>query len=1057
MDSIIRKYVMLLLALSAFLGAMVAIFATTAERDFMLRGYVDATQDQNLPYRTPLLGINAELTQYTPDELRYHLNLMREANIHWVRQLVQWNTIEPLAGKYDWVRWDSIIEIITEFPQLELVVVFVDAPQWATQHPHDPLSQRTAPPDNPQTYADFIGAFVSRYRQMVDYYQIWDEPNITLGWGNLSPNATHYVAMLQLAYETIHVHDPSAQVIGAGLAPTTETGRMNINEFDFMRQLYANGAQHYADAWAGMPYGFDQSPQERMVDVNHLNLSRFVMLREIMLENGDATKPLWASAWGWNALPSDWAGNPSIWRAVSQQAQIDYTLDALARAEREWTWLGGMILYHWQPQASPDDPLWGFSVMNQNDEPTPFYEALKNRPIHTVATNGLYPAQNPFARYSGAWTFTALGADIGWVQDSALEFDFIGRDVALITREGDAIAHFYITINDQPADALPQDMAGNSYLTLRSATLQPSIMLRPVAQGLTDSTHTLRLMADELVPDELNQRYPLVAFAVSSGNLSEPYNRQIAFGWISAGLAFIATLVTIRAVNIGWIWAFFRTLWLRFNDMTQLVIGIVASVVLLLAMFITWQSGVPAIFKRDSVQLGLSMLTAGIIYINPHLIITLIAIIILFIVIYHRLELGVILTVFWSPFFLFPVELYRFSFPLAEIILLITVLAMSARGLVSYGEYGQMLPTNMRRWNISLNRLDIMMVCWLILGALGVWIATYRTLAITEFRTLFLEPALLYCAIRVIGHDKKSLLRVMDALLMAGVAVAGIGLVMWLGGQSIITAEDGVSRLASVYGSPNNVGLILGRCIPLALAWVMIHPDKLRQRMGMIAFLVMGMALILTQSAGALFIGVPVGIITVIMLSLRKKALLPLAGIVILVIIGAIIASQSPRFARLVDMTSGTNFYRLRAWQSAINIIQDEPILGIGLDQYLYYFRDGYMLPDAWEEPNLSHPHNILFDFWLKIGILGVIWLALFIWIWGKTAWRLYHHEWQSQNRLMLAVVIGVIGSMSNLLAHGLVDNSVFVVDLAIVFAVLVGIISALSAEKSSSLPTPQG
>jgi O-antigen ligase len=362
-----------------------------------------------------------------------------------------------------------------------------------------------------------------------------------------------------------------------------------------------------------------------------------------------------------------------------------------------------------------------------------------------------------------------------------------------------------------------------------------------------------------------------------------------------------------------------------------------------------------------------------------------------------------------------------------------------------------------RRWDIKLNRLDMLMVVWLVLGALGVWVAAYRSPAITEFRTLFVEPVLLYSAIRVIGHDKKSLVRVMDALLMAGVAVAGIGLVMWLGGQSVITAEDGVSRLASVYGSPNNVGLILGRCIPLALAWIIISPDTLRQRIGIIAFLVMSMAVILTQSAGALFIGVPVGIITIIMLSLRKKALLPLAGVVILVIIGAIIASQSPRFARLVDMTSGTNFYRLRAWQSAVNIIQDEPILGIGLDQYLYYFRDGYMLPDAWQEPNLSHPHNILFDFWLKLGVLGVIWLIVFIWIWGKTAWRLYYHEWQSQNRLMLALIIGVMGSMSNLLAHGLVDNSVFVVDLASVFAVLVGVLSALSAEKSSSLPTPQG
>lgn len=1051
MVSITRKYILLLFAVSALIGSFVAVFATQSERDMMLRGYVDATQTRDLPYRMPLLGVNAELTQYTPDELHYHLNLMHEANIHWVRQMIRWNEIEPAQGEYDWTQWDEIIMILAEFPQIEIVAVLVDAPQWATEHPFDPASQRTAPSDKPQTFGDFAGKFAERYADAVDYYQIWDEPNITLGWGNLPPNATHYVAMLQSAYTAIHNNDASAHVIVAGFAPNIETGFDNYNEFDFMQMLYTNGAREYADAWAGMPYGFDHSPQDRTVDVNYLNVSRFVMLREIMVENGDGQKPLWASAWGWNALPENWDGRPSIWRDVTQTDQINYTLDAITRAEREWTWLGGMVLYHWQPDAPHDDPRWGFSVVGQNDEITPFYEALKNRTVSNVAIDGLYPAQNAYTRYSGAWTFTDLGADIGWVQDSSLEFHFTGRAVALITREENAIAQFYITIDDRPANALPQDMAGNSYLTLRSATLDPTIQIRRIASGLADTKHTFRLMADEIVPDEINQRYPLIGFGVSSGDLREPYDRQIAFGWVSTAISFIAVIVTIRAVNVSWMWAFFRQSWLHLNEFTQLIIGVGASVALLLAMFLTWQDGIPNIFRRESVQLGLSIITAGIIYINPALIITIIAIVALFILIYHRLELGVILAVFWSPFFLFPVELYQFAFPIAEVILLITVGAMLLRGLANYAEDHQMMPKAMRKWKWHnlLNPIDIVMIVWLILGLFGVFIATYRNPAITDFRTMFLEPFLLYMLIRMVGNNHKTLIRILDVLLLAGVAVAGIGIVMWLSGQSIITAEDGVSRLASVYGSPNNVGLILGRCIPIALAWMLIRTDNTRWLMGIGTFLVMSIALILTQSAGALFIGVPVGIMTVIILSLRKKAILPILGILILIAAGAIIASQSPRFERLVDMTSGTNFYRLRAWQSAVNIIQDAPITGIGLDQYLYYFRDGYMLPDAWQEPNLSHPHNIILDFWVRVGIFGVLWLMIFVWIWGKTAWHVYQYWFASKNKMMLALIIGIIGSMANLLAHGLVDNSLYVLDLAMVFAVLVGI-TAVSYRKSS-------
>jgi len=1051
----IRKYGILLLALSSFIGSLVAVFATQSERDFMLRGYIDATQTRDLPYRMPILGVNAELTQYTSDELRYQLNLMQEANIHWVRQLVHWDEIEPIQGEYDWEKWDEIIAVLAEFPQIELVAVLVDAPQWAIEKLTDLSSQRTAPPDNPQTYGDFAGVFAKRYANAIHYYQIWDEPNITLGWGNLPPNATYYVAMLQSAYIAIHANDPSAQVIVAGFAPTIEKGFDNYNEFDFMRMVYANGAKEFADAWAGMPYGFEHSPNNRTVDVAYLNMSRFVMLREIMVENGDGQKPLWASAWGWNALPENWAGRPSIWRDVTQADQIQYTLDAITRAEREWTWLGGMILYHWQPDAPHDDPRWGFSIMGQNDEITPFYEALKSRFVSDVAIDGLYPAQNAYTRYSGAWTFTDLGADVGWVQDSSLKFNFVGSDVALITREQDAIAQFYITIDNRPANILPKDMAGNSYLTLRSATLDPTIQIQRVANGLSDAKHTLHLMADEIVPDELNQRYPLIGFGVSRGDLREPYDRQIAFGWISTIISLIATIITIRAVNIGWIWVFFRHAWFRLNDITQLLIGAGASVALMLAMFLAWQDGIPSIFRRESVQLGLSIITAGIIYINPTLIITFIAIIFLFILIYHRIELGVMLTVFWSPFFLFPVELYQFAFPIAEVILLITVSAMILRGLADYGEDGQMMPKALRKWtwHKSLNPLDYLMIIWLILGIFGVFIATYRSPAITDFRTLYLEPFLLYSLIRMVGNDQKRLIQILDVLLFAGIAVAGIGLVMWLGGQSIITAEDGVRRLASVYGSPNNVGLILGRCLPIALAWIFIRTDKLRWLMGIGAFLVMSIALILTQSAGALFIGVPVGIIVAIVLSLRKKAILPIIGILALVVVGAVVASQSPRFERLIDMTSGTNFYRLRAWQSAVNIIQDAPITGIGLDQYLYYFREGYMLPDAWQEPNLSHPHNIILDFWLRLGILGVIWLVVFVWVWGKTAWRVYQYWFATKNKIVLAVMIGIMGSMANLFAHGLVDNSLYVLDLAMVFAVLVAIVANVSQKSSLHMP----
>jgi O-antigen ligase len=121
-------------------------------------------------------------------------------------------------------------------------------------------------------------------------------------------------------------------------------------------------------------------------------------------------------------------------------------------------------------------------------------------------------------------------------------------------------------------------------------------------------------------------------------------------------------------------------------------------------------------------------------------------------------------------------------------------------------------------------------------------------------------------------------------------------------------------------------------------------------------------------------------------------------------------------------------------------MLRDHWPLGVGLDNFLYQYRTHYILPEAWQEPNLSHPHNLILDFGTRLGIGGIailLWLQLAFW---RAALRLYQ---KSPNPLIL----GLIGSMAVILAHGLVDHAYFLVDLAFVFFLIVGIIQRLSEE----------
>ncbi|MBK9749828.1 MAG: O-antigen ligase family protein [Chloroflexi bacterium] len=1061
-----RDIIIALVALMALCGSSVAAAGTARERDERLRGYVDATQTADLPFRQPLLGVNAELTQYNEQELAQQLDLMKAAQVHWVRQFVRWDEIEATEGEYDWSAWDQIVAAF-EGRDLKLVAVLMNSPEWAAGEaslaPTD-ASHRSAAPDDPAAFARFAAEFSARYGQTIDFYQIWDEPNLTAAWGGYEPRAADYAALLQAAYAAIHSADAGATVIAAALAPTTENTALNISDVTYLDDLYRLGAADFMDAVAAKPYGFDRPPEDYTVDPNVLNFSRIVALRDIMLEYGDGQKALWASAWGWNSLPADWTGAPSIWGQVTADERVAYTVGALERAEREWPWIGGMILREWQPVAPPDDPQWGFALVDQRGGATPLLNALIDRPQVNAAQNGLYFPANPYTRYSGVWTFGELGADIGWINDSQFEVDFVGSSVALLLRQGDYLAFLYPTIDGRAdlANAAPHDPNGNAFINLRSGSELPELVVIAVAQDLGNEAHTLHVVADRGW-----DQWALAGIAVSSGDLAAPYDRQIGVALVTAAVSLVAAGLALARINWSPLWQRLGKLWSALGGVGQLVLSVVTSLAVMIGMLLTWNDAVPNVFRREPVQLGLALVTAGLIYIQPHMVVTILACLVLFVIVYHRVELGVMLTVFYAPFFLFPVELYKFAFPMAELVILITAAAWGLKmvqalapkkanftpGPSPSGEGGLASPPNplseMRRGGRRLTTLDWGVVALVVWSVLSVLWAADRGKAITELRVMVIEPALLYLMLRTTAREIKDLLRVVDAFVIAGVIVSVIGLVLFASGQGVITAEGGAQRLASVYGSPNNVGLLIGRCFPFALAFVLVPLDRTRRLFGLGALGVMGIAAVLSQSAGALFIGLPGAALLVLLLALRRRARLAVVG---LAGVGAAVfalAMQSPRFARVFDFGEGTSFFRVRVWQSALQMIAERPLTGWGLDQFLDAFRGQYMMPDAWQEPSLSHPHNWILDWLVRLGAGGLlIFVAVQAAFWQTTI-RVYRGQ---PERLRLALVIGAMGSMLNLLAHGLVDNSVFVPDLAVIFMFLLGIASNLHRQPPSSL-----
>ncbi len=1003
------KRVLFILSAVLLCGSLLGLAAVLHQRGAQVFGAVDGLPDPSLdPRPANLRAVNVAFP--APSEAEINTALDRLPSFGWLRHgfVIDPPGVVHKRSPYD--GYDLIVNTVSARGKSIIAVLSA-----SVEHPAD-------------YYGAQVAEFAARYRDRIDVYQIGDEPNLSAAWGG-PPSAAGYGALLQAAYAAIHAADPTATVLAAALAPTTEAGPENISDLLYLQQLYDLGAHHSFDAAAGKPYGFYTGPDDRQADAHLLNFSRFTLLREVMVRNGDGHKQLWASNFGWNTLDSPWG------KATPEQ-QVEYTRSAYERAAQEWPWAGPLALENYQPSAPAGDPRWGFALADTNNQLTPLGQSLSNLQSPVTAPPGNYPAPNPFAQYTGAWKFSDLGADIPEQFSSArLTFAFHGSDLGLRVRRGDYRGYLYVTVDGAPANLLPRDGRG-AYLVLTSPTLKPEVAVIPIASGLDPNVAHTAIIEPERGWDQwamagfsVGRRLPAGDFHLAVGGL-------LALGVLSAaGLGWSG-----RALAWGGVGQRLSSLWQRLGDTGQVLSTFFLSTLVFLSAWLAFDTQVTAFTRRfgDAVPILVTAFSAGLFYFSPSFVLAVVALLALFILFYARLDLALAFIAVFIPFFLFPRMLWERGASVLEFSVWLTFSAWMVR-------HGPALLRQRAAWQRPrLTFIDWGVVALLTVSALSTANAAQRAVAVYEFRTVLLGSATFYFLLRATPLDAKALWRIADFFVLGAVLVAAIGLYQFATQTNLIVTEEGVARIRSVYGSPNNLGLYLGRALPLALAVVVIGPPRtatppLRRLLHGLASLVMGLAIVLSFSRGALLLGIPAALAVIIIgWQGRRGAGMVAAGLALAVIALPFLA-QLPRFAGALDPQSGTGFFRINLWASAWRMFLDHPLLGVGPDNFLYAYRGFYILPAAWQEPNLSHPHNIVLDFLSRLGVLGF----------GCGVW-LMAAFWRAARTLPASPLpIGLMALVADMLAHGLVDHSFFLVDLAFVFMLALALIQRAGREAA--------
>lgn len=229
-----------------------------------------------------------------------------------------------------------------------------------------------------------------------------------------------------------------------------------------------------------------------------------------------------------------------------------------------------------------------------------------------------------------------------------------------------------------------------------------------------------------------------------------------------------------------------------------------------------------------------------------------------------------------------------------------------------------------------------------------------------------------------------------------------------------------VSRAAGLVESANSFGWVLVSFCPVLIAPVLLAKDALRSRerwLYGLAFFCGVVALILTFSRGswmAFALTMPllaVCVLRALPAQERWRMIFRFAGVLVLMLLLSL-PFLEPLSARLLGEDDGAAESRFSLMEVAAEMIQKNPLLGVGLSSYESVMRNYDRTADFISEHFPYPVHNMFLHIAAEAGIpalLCLVGLALITLRCGWQAWRRRDAEHSLPRALALGLMIGLV------------------------------------------------
>jgi len=322
------------------------------------------------------------------------------------------------------------------------------------------------------------------------------------------------------------------------------------------------------------------------------------------------------------------------------------------------------------------------------------------------------------------------------------------------------------------------------------------------------------------------------------------------------------------------------------------------------------------------------------------------------------------------------------------------------------------------------DKLSIFIIILLIIMFVSTIYALDKKIALSE-SARFATYVVMYFIIKYELNTRKQINVLLRCYIFISFILSSIGILQYFTGFALAetfkrTNEVGEGiKIASTLLNPNTYGAYLILIVFPVIVLSIYEKNKKKKMIYILLSILVFANLIMTFSRNAL-LGFGLGLV-VLMLIYSIKLIFALGGFGILILF---IPSVFQRIKDVADINQ--NEFRIKLWKTALMMIKDHPILGVGNGNYVTYYRT--YVNNYKELKYFSYQkfptHNSFLKIQSELGILGIV---SFLGIITMALIRIKRLYSTTIDKFHKPFYIGVMASMTAFLFMNLSDNLFFV------------------------------